>query len=65
MTLAQLINSSWQFADRNFAYGQDDPPDRIVSPIKLRQAGFADCQDTEDAILHWLSRMQHARLIPG
>jgi len=62
--LSELINSSWQFADRNFAYGQDDPDDRVVSPIKLRQAGFPDCQDTEDAILYWLTRMRQARLLP-
>lgn len=64
LTLAQLINSSWQFADRNFAQGQPDPDDRIVSPIKLRQAGFNGCQDTEDAVLYWLGRMQQARLLP-
>lgn len=64
VTLAQLINSSWQFADRNFAYGQADPDDRIVSPIKLRQAGFNDCRDTEESILYWLARMQQARLLP-
>ncbi len=40
------------------------PLDRIVSPIKLWKAGFADCEDTEDAILHWLARMQRDRLLP-
>ena len=65
LTLAQLINSSWQFADRNLAHGQADPDDRIVSPIKLRQAGFTCCEDTEDAVLYWLGRMQQARLLPA
>ncbi|HSV45848.1 MAG TPA: SDR family oxidoreductase [Ramlibacter sp.] len=65
VSLAELINSSWQFADRNFAHGQSNPDDRIVSPIKLRQAGFPDCQDTEDAILYWLTRMREARLLPA
>lgn len=64
LTLAQLVGSSWQFADRNFAHRQADPDDRVVSPVKLRQAGFHDCVDTEDAILHWLTRMRAARLIP-
>lgn len=64
VTLEQLINSSWQFADRNFAYGQADPDDRVVSPIKLRQAGFTGCQDTEASILYWLARMQQARMLP-
>ncbi|QHE87818.1 SDR family oxidoreductase [Hydrogenophaga sp. BPS33] len=63
-TLAGLVGSSWQFADRNLAYGQATPDDRIVSPIKLRQAGFADCIDTEDAVLYWLDRMRKARLLP-
>ena len=64
VTLAGLIGSSWQFADRNFAYGQIDPVDRVVSPIKLRQAGFSGCQDTEESITYWLRRMQKARLLP-
>jgi nucleoside-diphosphate-sugar epimerase len=63
-TLAQLVGSSWQFADRNFAVGQDDPPDRVMSPVKLRQAGFPGCQDTEEAIRYWLGRMRQERLIP-
>lgn len=64
LSLERLVGSSWQFADRNFVYGQDDPDDRVVSPIKLRQAGFHACFDTEQAILYWLARMRAARLIP-
>jgi hypothetical protein len=64
VALSRLIGSSWQFADRNFAYGQANPDDRVVSPIKLRQAGFTACQDTEESILYWLARMQDARLLP-
>jgi nucleoside-diphosphate-sugar epimerase len=64
LSLAQLINSSWQFADRNFGYGLAHPSDRVVSPIKLRQAGFDGCEDTEDALIYWLSRMQRAKLLP-
>jgi nucleoside-diphosphate-sugar epimerase len=64
LPLDRLLGSSWQFADRNLGYGLDHPNDRVVSPIKLRQAGFAGCTDTEDAILHWLSRMQRAKVLP-
>lgn len=64
-SLSGLVGSSWQFADRNFAYGQPTPDDRVVSPIKLRQAGFDACEDTEDSLLYWLSRMQQSRLLPG
>lgn len=60
----RLLGTAWQFADRNFGYGFDRPDDRLVSPIKLRQAGFANCYDTEDAIHFWLGQMQDARLLP-
>lgn len=64
LSLAQLLGSSWQFTDRTFGYGLDAPLDRIVSPIKLYQAGFHACEDTEDALIHWLTRMQQSRLLP-
>ncbi len=65
LAMADLIGGAWQFADHAFAYGQEYPPDRIVmSPIKLRQAGFTGCFDTEDSILYWLSRMQDKRILP-
>lgn len=64
-TLDDLIGGAWQFADHAFAYGQEHPPDRIVmSPIKVRQAGFSGCFDTEDSILYWLTRMQEKRILP-
>ena len=63
--MEELVGSAWQFADYNFAYGQQCPPERIImSPIKIRQAGFASCVDTEDSIIYWLTRMQDARLLP-
>jgi nucleoside-diphosphate-sugar epimerase len=65
LSLAALVGSSWQFTDRAFAYGIAAPSDSVMSPIKLRQAGFADCLDTEDAVIYWLSKMQHMRLLPA
>ena len=64
-TLAELVGSSWQFTDRVFGYGLAQPSHSVLSPIKLRQAGFADCEDSEDAVLYWISRMQHANLLPA
>ena len=64
MPLTALLGSSWQFTDRTFGYGLEAPLDRIMSPIKLYQAGFEGCVDTEDALLYWLGRMQEARLLP-
>jgi nucleoside-diphosphate-sugar epimerase len=65
LSLVELVGSSWQFTDRAFAYGIEAPSDSVMSPIKLRQAGFADCIDTEDAVLYWLSKMQTMRLLPA
>lgn len=64
LSLSQLVGSSWQVADITLGHGLERQFDRIMSPIKLRQAGFADCFDTEDAVLHWLSRLQRARILP-
>lgn len=36
----------------------------LVSTVKLRQAGFAPCYDTEDTLRHWLGVMVERRLIP-
>lgn len=63
-TLEGLVGSSWQFADRAFAYGATEPQHAFLSPIKLRQHGLADCFDTEDALIYWLERMQARRLLP-
>ncbi len=63
-SMKDLLGSSWQFTDRTFNYGIEAPLDRIVSPIKLLQAGFRGCADTEDSIIYWLSRMQSAGFLP-
>ena len=58
ISLEGLIGSSWQFTDRAFAHGIDNPPDSVLSGLKLRQHGLADCFDSEDALHYWLERMQ-------
>lgn len=62
--MERLVGSSWQFADLTFGFGKERPFDRLLSGIKLRQAGLPDCYDTEDAVLYWLDRLQGARLLP-
>lgn len=64
LSMGDIVGASWQFADLTFGYGKERPFDRLMSPIKLRNAGFADCFDTEDSILFWLKRMQDARILP-
>jgi len=64
VSLQGLIGSSWQFTDRAFAQGLENPPDSVLSGLKLRRHGFAECFDTEDSIHYWLERMQQEQLLP-
>lgn len=63
-TLAELVGGSWQFLDRAVRAGGATTPPSLVSTIKLRQAGFGDCFDTEDSLRYWFSEMQANRLLP-
>jgi hypothetical protein len=36
----------------------------LVSTIKLRQAGFGGCYDSEDTLRHWLGVLAERKLIP-
>lgn len=62
--LDALVGDSWEFTDRSFGRGDPYPPVSVVSSIKLRQAGFHDCMDTEDSVLYWLERMRRERFLP-
>jgi nucleoside-diphosphate-sugar epimerase len=37
----------------------------LVSTVKLRQAGFGRCYDTEDTLRHWIDVMVERRLLPA
>ena len=62
--LQALIGLSWQYADTNFAARRPLAVPPLVSTIKLRQAGFAACIDTEDSILQHLQAMQAQGYLP-
>lgn len=64
-TLAELVGGSWQFLDRAMRAGEGPAPPSLVSTIKLRQAGFGDCIDTEDSLRYWFTEMQRNRLLPA
>jgi hypothetical protein len=51
---------SWAFA--NAILGVDH--DLVSSTIKIRQAGFADCIDSEQSMLELLAEMRAERLLP-
>ena len=48
-------------------FGSLGPPralPALLSTVKIRQAGFADCIDTDDMLREWLTIFQEQRLLP-
>lgn len=65
-SLAALLGQSHHYADFCFAHGaRRPPPPALVSTIKLRQAGFADCIDTEDMFRDLIAALRRKRFIPA
>lgn len=62
--LDALVGLSWQYADATFASRRPFAVAPLVSTIKLRQFGFADCTDTEESIIQHLEDMQAQRYLP-
>jgi len=61
-TLAELV-PSWSFIDYSLGHGSR-PNDVILSTIRIRQAGFSDCIDSEEMFLGWLTRLQAEGILP-
>ena len=61
-SMDQLIGASWQFADAVFGYhgGQTT----LLSTIKARQFGFADCIDTGTMFRQHFSALQAGKVLP-
>ena len=59
-SLDELVGQSWQFADAVFAGG----PPTLLSTIKARQFGFADCIDTEAMFVTQFDSLRRSRWIP-
>jgi nucleoside-diphosphate-sugar epimerase len=62
LTLEQLVGGSWQFAD--FAFSRAHSSSSLLSTIKIRQAGFDACIDTEDSLARWLAHLQDRKILP-
>ena len=62
--LDALIGLSWQYADATWAAPKPLAVPPLVSTIKLRQAGFADCIDTEECIMQHLDAMRAHGYLP-
>jgi len=62
--LDALIGLSWQYADATCASQRPFAVPPLVSTLKLRQAGFGACIDTEDCIVEHLQAMQVQGYLP-
>jgi hypothetical protein len=54
---------TWEFADFTFRFRQT-PYESVQSTIKIRQAGFHDCVDTEDMFVAQLEDLQRRKILP-
>lgn len=63
LSLDRLVGASWQFAD--FAFSRTHSTSSLLSTIKIRQAGFGECIDTEASLAWWLAELQARRVLPG
>ena len=63
--MLDFVGGSFELTDLSFAYGASEPPPPIiVSTIKIRQAGFHECLDTEDMLRNLIKRYQDLGWIP-
>ena len=60
--LEQLV-PSFEYADFTFRYRQA-PFESLQSTIKIRQAGFHDCIDTQEMFVSQIRGLQQARILP-
>jgi nucleoside-diphosphate-sugar epimerase len=65
-TLQSLCGESHHYADFQFGYDlADEPPYGLVSTVKLREAGFGDCFDTEATVTYWMRDLVRRRIVPS
>jgi nucleoside-diphosphate-sugar epimerase len=66
LPLKDILGESHHYADFAFATfaRSSAPPPALVSTIKLRQAGFGDCIDTEDMFRDWFRILREKRILP-
>lgn len=63
--LSAFVGQSLIYLNRLLGFGRTAVgAPSLLSTVKIRQAGFADCVDTEDMVVKWLRRLQADRLIP-
>lgn len=71
LSLREIVGLSHQYADDAFAYSTDRKPlasratPVLLSTVKLRQAGFTECIDTEDMFEYWFKRLRAETVLPS
>jgi len=64
-SMAELLGQSHHYADFCFGHrAREAPPPVIVSTIKLREAGFGECIDTERMFREGFERLRQNRILP-
>ena len=63
--LTAFVGQGFVYADVIGAAGAaSPPPPTLVSTVKIRQAGFGECVDTEDMFRRLIARFQEERWLP-
>jgi len=64
-SLDDFVGQSFVYADLLLGFGREQVPlPQLVSTVKIRQAGFTDCLDSEDDLAAWFARLQARGLLP-
>ncbi len=60
-----FVGKGFQYADVLLATrAKESPPPKLLSTVKIRQAGFNQCMDTEDMLRKWIKIFQQRKLLP-
>lgn len=60
-----FVGRSWAYADLLFGTNGGRGTPALLSTVKIRQAGFRDCVDTDDMFREWFSVLQQRRFLPA
>lgn len=65
LSIEELCGESHHYTKVCFVEGAVEAPNpKLVSTVKLRQAGFTGAYDTEESMCHWLRVLQNRAVLP-
>ena len=63
--MMEFVGKGFQYADVLLATrAKESPPPKLLSTVKIRQAGFNQCMDSEDMLRKWIGIFQQRKLLP-